>query len=63
MSPCYQDPQCFLFCFVFKRLCLTSQVVHVHESISYAILYLFPCCICCLHVYCASGFVCWHDST
>ena len=65
-SPCYQGPQFFLyvlFCFVFKRFCLTFKVVHVYESISYFILNLFACCICCLHVYSASGFVSLYDCT
>ena len=53
----------FFVCFVFKRFCLTFKVVHVHDSISFVILYLLACCICCLHVYCACGFVCLHDYT
>ena len=52
-----------MFCFVFKRFCLTFKVVHVYESISYFTLYLFACCICCLHVYSACGFVSLHDCT
>ena len=31
--------------FVLKRFYLTFKVVHVHESISYVILYIFACCI------------------
>ena len=38
--------------FVLKRFYLTFKVVHVHESISYVILYIFACGIYCLHVYC-----------
>ena len=46
--------------FVLKRFYLTFKVVHVHESVSYVILYIFACCIYCLHVYCvlAALFVC-----
>ena len=52
-----------MFCFGFKRFCLTFKVVHVYESISYFILNLFACSICCLHGYSACGFVSLYDCT
>ena len=53
-SPCYQGPQCFLSV---KRFWLTFKVVHVHESISYVILYLFAYYICFLHLSSACNFI------
>ena len=53
----------FVFCFVFKRFCLTFKVDHVHEFIIYVILYLFDCYICYFHVNCACYFIYLYDCT
>ena len=47
-----RSPMFSVFCFVFKRFCLTFKVVHVHECISYVILLFacFPCLWLCLSV-------------
>ena len=49
----------FSVCFVFKRFFLVFKV----EVISYVILYLTACCICCLHIYSAYGSILLHDYT
>ena len=40
----------FFVCFVFKRFCLTFKVVHVHDSISFVILYLYLVFTCLLYL-------------
>ena len=50
------------FCFVFRTFCLIFKVVHMHESISYIMLYLFACYICYLYINCACNFIYLYDS-